>query len=113
MLHSIDESFHQHLDLLDSINPKNWEGLDLNKELTKALSAVDDSRAEYNRSIPKISQAADAEGDTIAEAAGYQLDYGAESSKDFVYWLKAGFAFTLPLVAVGLILILVILAALR
>ncbi|MDB6154373.1 MAG: hypothetical protein JWL90_2826 [Chthoniobacteraceae bacterium] len=112
-LHAIDESFHQHLDLLDSINPKNWEGLDLNKELTKALSAVDDSRAEYNRSIPKISHATDSEGDTVAEAAGYQLDYGGESSKDFGYWLKAGFAFTLPLVAVGLILILVILASLR
>ncbi len=112
-LHAIDESFHQHLDLLDSINPKNWEGLDLNKELTKSLSAVDDARAEYNRSIPKISQAADVDGDVVAESVGYHLDYGVEGPKDFVYWLKAGFAFTLPLVAIGLILILVIVASLR
>src|SRR5215207_2902943 len=28
-LQTIQESFHQHLDVLDSVNPKNWEGTDL------------------------------------------------------------------------------------
>src|SRR3954467_9098741 len=54
-LHAIHDSFVQHLDVLESINPKAWEGLDMNKELTKALSAIDDARTEYSRSLPRIS----------------------------------------------------------
>jgi DNA repair exonuclease SbcCD ATPase subunit len=112
-LHAIHDSFNQHLEVLDSINPKTWDGLDINKELNKALSAVDDSRAEYSRSIPKISPDRETDaGDPVAASAGYQLDYGHETAKDFMYWLKAGTAFTLPLFIVGLLLVLVIFFAL-
>ena len=38
------------------------------------------------------------------------MDLGAEEAKDFTYWLKAGFAFTLPLFAVGVLLVIVLLA---
>ena len=55
LLNAIHDSFNSHLEALDALNPKAWEGLDINKELTKALSAVDDARAEYARSLPKIT----------------------------------------------------------
>jgi hypothetical protein len=110
-LHAIHDSFHQHLDVLDSINPKAWEGLDINKELTKALSAVDDARAEYSRSLPKISPESSEGGDPVLASAGYQTEYAVESPKDFMYWLKAGFAFTLPLLILGIILVLVLFSA--
>src|SRR5436190_22487110 len=95
-LQSIHESFSQHQQYLDSINPKSWEGLDMNKELTKALGAVDDARAEYNKSLPKVSPETDTDrGDPMAASAGYQLDYqGTDADHSFVYWLRAGFAFT-------------------
>ncbi len=98
---------------MESINPKAWEGLDMGKELTRALSAIDDARAEYGRSLPKISTASDGESDPVAASAGYQLDYRAEGVKDFNYWLKAGFAFTLPLFGIGVILVIVIISALK
>lgn len=111
LLNAIHDSFHGHLELLDGINPKAWEGLDINKELTKALSAVDDARAEYSRSLPKISSAKETEGDDhVAASVGYQTEYAPTEQKDFVYWLKAGFAFTLPLFALGIILIIVLVA---
>lgn len=111
LLNAIHDSFNSHLEVLDSINPKSWEGLDINKELTKSLSAVDDARAEYARSLPKISPAKDTEGgDHVAASVGYQLDYTASEHKDFNYWLKAGFAFTLPLFALGVLLIIVLIA---
>ncbi len=111
LLNAIHDSFNSHLEQLDSINPKAWEGLDINKELTKALSAVDDARAEYARSLPKISPAKDTEGgDHVAASIGYQTDYAPVEQKDFVYWLKAGFAFTLPLFGLGIILIIVLVA---
>ena len=111
LLNAIHDSFNSHLEQLDSINPKAWEGLDINKELTKALSAVDDARAEYARSLPKISPAKETEGgDHVAASIGYQTDYAPVEQKDFIYWLKAGFAFTLPLFGLGIILIVVLVA---
>lgn len=111
-LQGIHESFLQHQQYLDSINPKSWEGLDMNKELTKALSAVDDARAEYGKSLPKISPETDTDhGDRMAASAGFQLDYqGTDADHSFIYWLKAGFAFTLPLLALGVIYIFVVVA---
>jgi hypothetical protein len=111
LLQSIHESFTAHTALLESINPKSWEGLDINKELNKALSAVDDARAEYTRSIPKISPGSDTEhSDPVAASAGFQTEYAFAEAKDFGYWLKSGFAFTLPLVGIGIILIVVLIA---
>ena len=112
-LHAIHDSFHQHLDVLEAINPKGWEGLDINKELNKALSAVDDARAEYSRSLPKISPESDTDsGDPAAASAGYQLDLAHDGGRDFLYWLKAGFAFTLPLLALGILFIVIVYSAL-
>ncbi len=111
-LQGIHQAFDQHLDILDAINPKSWEGLDLNKELTKALSAVDDARAEYARSAPRISGERDGAGTPTPhpEAAGHAWDAEPLKAKDFTYWLKAGFAFTLPLFAIGVILVIVLVA---
>ncbi len=112
-LHAVHDSFHQHLDVLESINPKAWEGLDMSKELTRALSAIDDSRAEYSRSLPKISPSSDGESDPVAASAGYQMDYHTEDVKNFNYWLKVGFAFTLPLVGIGIVLVIVLVSVLK
>jgi hypothetical protein len=112
LLQGIHESFNSHVGVLEEINPKSWDGLDINKELNKALSAVDDSRAEYGKSIPKISPDTTNEGggDPVAATAGFRLDYDQAEQKDFTYWLKSGFAFTLPLFGLGVILIVVLIA---
>ena len=110
LLHGIQDTFHAHVQHLEGINPKAWEGLDLTRELAKALSAVDDARAEYGKTLPKIalplSEAGDGTVDHVALSAGY-MPYGESgpADKDFGYWLKAGFAFTLPLWALGLLAI--------
>jgi hypothetical protein len=111
LLHSIRESFAAHADNLEAINPKSWDGLDVNKELTKALSAVDDARAEYQKGIPKITPYADTDAaDPVAATAGLRYEDSALDHRDFIYWLKAGFAFTLPMFAIGVILIVVLIA---
>ena len=109
-LQAINESFNQHHQYIESINPKHWDGLDINKELAKALGAVDDARAEYNKSLPKISPESETgHGDAVAASAGFQLDHQrGVVEQDFIYWLKAGFAFTLPLLALGIVLIFVL-----
>jgi predicted RNase H-like nuclease (RuvC/YqgF family) len=95
-------TFAQHLDSLERINPKSWNNLDLHKELSKALSVVDDARAEYTKSLTKINAKSDSE--VISPSAShieetYDLPRDDES---FTVWLKRGLAFTLPLLIFAL-----------
>jgi len=45
-LRAMRESFGQHLQLIEAIDPKSWNTAELHKELSRALSTVDDARAE-------------------------------------------------------------------
>lgn len=111
-VHGVQEAFLQHLAILESINPKNWENMDMNKELTKALSAVDDARTEYARCRSKISAetSEDVLDPALAGSDAYNLGFSSSAEKDFVYWLKSGFAFTLPLLLIGVALLVVLYA---
>jgi hypothetical protein len=107
MLSGIKESFGLHLQYFESLDLKGVEGPDLSKELTRALSALDDAKAEYARTIPRIA-APESDGTELAGELGH-TPYPAEpSGRDFNYWFKAGFAFTLPLLALGILLLLVL-----
>jgi len=108
-LKSSATAFTQHLRTLERINPKTWPNGDLNRELSKALSAVDDARGEYSKSITKIN----AESETEAlEPMGNSdfAEYPAEEGS-FVTWFKRGLAFTLPLIIFGLIVLAILFIA--
>ena len=113
MLQSMDTSFHQHLDSIEAINPKLWDESDISKELTRAMAAVDDARGEYSRSFPRVSALPEQAAGAPASASGYAADYAAGDGKDFIGWLKIGFAFSLPLIVLGLIAIVVIASRLK
>jgi hypothetical protein len=114
LLETIRLSFAQQLETLEAINPKSWEGLDINKELTRALAAVDDARAEYSKAFPKISAAAAVASDSHMgqQADHYQHDDQGSSGSDFMTWLKMGLAFSIPLILLGLIILIVIVSRL-
>jgi hypothetical protein len=108
LLQGIDGTFRAHLDSLEAINPKLWEGYEssaLNRELTRSLSAVENARVEFGKSFPKIGVMQDATDAGADASGGYMMDTGGE--KDFIAWLKAGFAFTLPLLVLGLIYLII------
>jgi response regulator RpfG family c-di-GMP phosphodiesterase len=107
-LKTINESFGQHLTVLESINPKSWENTDINKELNRALSAVDDARAEYSRSRAVISAETNEDVLAATHSAADSQGYEGPAQQDFVYWLKMGAAFTLPLLVVGIAIIVVL-----
>lgn len=105
-LNDINEAFQSHLRSLEAINPKAWIGLDLSKELSKALGLVEEARAEYNRSQPKLSLEPPEEARSSASDASDYEEYYTGADKGFFYWLKAGFAFTLCPTIVGIIALL-------
>ncbi len=104
-LHAIHNSFLAHTRELEAINPKLWHGSDLSKELSRAMSLLDDARADYSKSQAKLEVEAP-EAASMGATGDYEEYYGS-SEKGFSYWLTAGFAFTLPLIAVLLLIAVV------
>lgn len=102
------ESFEQHLGLLESIDPKSWNPADLHKELSRALSVVDDARAEFSQQRSRLTASAGDEGHEVAlpEAAP---DVALGGGNGFVQWMQIGFAFTLPLIIFSFIAFLIFL----
>jgi DNA repair exonuclease SbcCD ATPase subunit len=103
-MHTIHNSFTQHLRQIESINARSWAPQELPRELSKALSSVEDARSEYIKAQAKLS--VDTSGE-ISPAHPGEMDYAVEEDRGFIYWLRSGFAFTLPLQAIGVIALLV------
>lgn len=103
-LNTIQDSFTEHLRSLEAIDPKSWNGRDLPKELTRALSTVDEARSAYARSHAKISPTADLEAEMPGEEGAFFHESG---DAGFIYWLRNGLAFTLPLLSLGTIALFV------
>ena len=103
-LHTIYNAFTQHLRQLESINARGWNSAELPRELSKAISSVEDARAEYIKAQAKISS--EPAVNEVSTQAGLEGDYAMYEDRGFFYWLKSGFAFTLPiqvLAAIGLL----------
>jgi chromosome segregation ATPase len=103
-LNAIHNSFTQHLRYIEAINPKTWGAVDLPKELSKALSAVEDARVEYMKAQAKIA----VEGSPdipapVGLTGAFEQEYAYTEERGFKYWIKSGFAFTLPLQIIGLL----------
>jgi len=106
-LRATRESFGQHLEILEGIDPKGWNSADLHRELSRALSTVDDARAEFSQQRSRLQAIAtqDAEDVSLPEAAPEVMRGGGERS--FGQWVLIGFALSLPLIAVALMSLLI------
>lgn len=96
------ESFGQHLELIEAIDPKSWNPSDLHKELSRALSTVDEARTVYNEQRSRLQAAGGNEGDASLPdvvADGYESSDG----RSFFQWFQIGIALTLPLIIFGVI----------
>src|SRR5436190_11750823 len=93
------ESFGQHLELIEAIDPRNWNPSDLHKELSRALSTVDDARTEYNEHRSRL-QAAGAEGEASLPDTAPGV-YENSDGRSFSEWLQIGLALSLPLIFFG------------
>src|SRR3954470_11385646 len=98
------ESFGQHLELIEAIDPKSWNPTELHKELSRALSAVDDARTDFSQQRSRLQATDEAQADgSLPEAAPDVSDLLNGGGRSFSQWLQIGLAFTLPLIAFGFI----------
>jgi DNA repair exonuclease SbcCD ATPase subunit len=96
------ESFTQHLELIEAIDPRSWNPSDLHKELSRALSTVDDARTEYSEQRSRL-QAAGATGGDASLPDVVPDNYENNTGRSFLQWLEIGVALTLPLIIFGAI----------
>src|SRR6201989_2409030 len=95
------ESFTQHLQLLESIDPKSWNPSELPKELSRALSTVDDARTEFSQQRSRLEASGGGEAGEmdLPEVTSATSGLGGKS---FTQWMQIGFAVSLPLIVFGI-----------
>src|SRR5213592_714185 len=104
-LRATRESFGQHLELIEAIDPKNWDSADLHKELSRALSTVDDARTEYSEQRSRLQAAEAATGESSLPDAAADA-YQSSNGRSFFQWLQIGLALTVPLFIFGAVALL-------
>ena len=94
------ESFTQHLESVEAIDPRSWNPSDLHKELSRALSTVDDARTEYGEQRSRLQAAGATTGDASLPDVAPDV-YENNTGRSFLQWLEIGVALTLPLIIFG------------
>lgn len=100
----VSRNFSEHLAHLESLQPKIWTAGEAPKELAKGQTLLDEARSEYTKAQARIA-IEDPESEAAAEMMAYEDEDMGE--KDFLYWLKSGLAFTLPLQILGILGLLI------
>ncbi|HLW34563.1 MAG TPA: hypothetical protein VKS98_02785 [Chthoniobacterales bacterium] len=97
-LRSIRESFGQHLELIEAIDPKSWNASDLHKELSRALSTVEGARVEFVQQRSRLQAGGENNGEEPLSEAEPVFSTGGRS---LLEWMKIGFAFSIPFIVFG------------
>src|SRR5206468_474836 len=92
----------QHLELIEAIDPKSWNPADLHKELSRALSAIDDARTEYSDQRSRLQATGDSASDMSLPDIASDA-YESNNGRTFFQWVEIGIALTLPLIIFGVI----------
>src|SRR3989440_4397800 len=104
-LRATRESFGQHLEVLEGIDPKGWNPSDLHRELSRALSTVDDARAEFSQQRSRLQAIAtqDAEDVSLPEAAPDVA--GRHGGGVMLATVLVGFSLSVSVIKSGVILL--------
>lgn len=97
ILKNVQASFTGYLQELEAINPKDWTPAELNKELSKSLGVIEDARSVFVKAQAQVGA-----DDEVGGGGPFEGD-APGGGHSFGYWFMAGFAFTLPLFALGLL----------
>ena len=97
------DDLSRHYRVLSNVVIDDWNAPGVVEQADHALAIINDARIDFDRTMNRVGEAAD-EDDPPASAR--QPD-SAAPAHDFRYWLRSGFAFTLPLVTLGLVALLI------
>ncbi len=109
----VKERFHHHLDVIDSLNPEQWNPQDLPHDLGRALALIEEAQEEYDkgasclRATPSAAAPPATAPAATAARRGPTAALPLDLTRDtFRFWIFCGLGFTLPLAATALLLFL-------
>ena len=105
-IRAMRESFTQHLELVEAIDPKVWNPGDLPKELSRALSTVDNARAEFSQQRSRLQASEEKGTDVSLPEVGSDLSEFTDGKRSFSEWVRIGFALSVPFIIFGSIALL-------
>ncbi|MDD2235967.1 MAG: hypothetical protein PHG65_02015 [Kiritimatiellae bacterium] len=103
LLGTTRQRFKTMLAELENLDPESWEENKIRDELGKALAIIEDARLEYKKSMSKIETirerniSSDQNEPVLFEEPVIR---SSEQQKSWGYWLKVGFAVSLPLLGI-------------
>lgn len=92
------DDISRHYRALTAIVIEDWNAPGVVEQADHALAVISDARTDFERVSARTAFCVP--GGPSAATAGTRP---AEESHDFRYWLRSGFAFTLPLLALGVV----------
>ena len=103
LLEETRRMFRTRLDAVAALDEGAWSDDTLLDELNRALALLENVRSDYNKALAKIEAVrpqAPAGGAAAARPLAFESAPDlAPEGRGFGYWLRAGMAFTLPLMA--------------
>ena len=107
------ERFESHLNNLNMLRPETWSRADRKAELARALGYVEAANNAVENTMPLIESIGGAKRSggigalfgrgSHHSAPGITTGDAIRGEATFLYWLKSGFAFSLPLIAFAII----------
>ena len=83
---------------LEEIHEEEWTDDSFRSNLTSASSVLENARAAYNKVVATVEAAGGGEGARTRMVHGAEPEMGAALERGFLYWLKVGFAISLPFI---------------
>jgi len=95
------ESLQYHLEGLRSIQPEAWNRSNLDEELDRAITAVEDAENDFSKTSRRLAT-------VLPEHASGKSSAAALSGlpADFATWVRFGLAFTLPLIITAIVVMI-------
>ncbi len=104
----VRDSFAEHLGQTESLNPAEWSNEEMPSELTKALARVDQAKSIYSQSRARLAalRQHDEQQQEAEAASDLAPDLAFAPEKSFGAMVRDGFAYSLPLILLGLVLLI-------
>ncbi|MDF1752468.1 MAG: hypothetical protein P1U89_06830 [Verrucomicrobiales bacterium] len=94
---STHQRFLHHLHTIQSLHPEASDRRNLSQELDRALQYIEAAEEDINEAMPLLNHISKGKSSSTPVRKVVHEEDEAPLPADFSYWLKAGFAFTLPL----------------
>jgi len=101
------EIFEHHMRTVQCLRPESWSRTDLRGELARAIGYIDSAEDDIAKVHPLLSSLGAAKKKSFKSAASRTASSDSSDGQPFSYWVKAGLAFTLPLMAFAVIMSIV------